>query len=600
MHHYLRRVLKVLPLAFVLALPPVLPAQVTSIAYQGVLLDGTQPVDGTIDLRLTLFDAPTAGSIVAGTSAVTKSNVTVTDGLFTTDVDFGGAAFDGSNRYLEIEIANPAGGGFVTMDSRIQVRVSPYAVSADKLDNLDSTAFMQGSVYDTDSNNTVDNAEIADDADLLDGSDSTDFLDKAAYDTNNDGIIDLEASSQDVESTFTVRNAGGDARIAAGQLANGGGNVYVYGFNDLIAAQLGANGGNKGLLQIFDTAEDARIQLFSSATMEYGFVRLLGDDGTTIVATLREDSSGGRLQLSDETGRQAVGMGPGPAGRGILSLAGTDGLLHSELTANGQQNAGLLNIFDQGQSRVRLFSSEGGAGVGQFLSSAGNIMLNILQNGGADAGLVELKEGGVNRVSAFATESNGGFIRTFNDNDLRTVEIGSNSTGLSNSGITGQTQHGTVLVFDDTGTLQAGIFSGLNASSNPEGVVFGDTKNFVMDNPRDPSTSIVYTSLEGPEAGAYIRGTARLMNGRATITFPEHFQDVINERDMTVQLTPLSIKSMGLAVIQKGENGFTVGELQSGMGSYEFDYMVTGVRAGYEGRPVIVPKGQEIAGMLQQ
>ena len=51
---------------------------------------------------------------------------------------------------------------------------------------------------------------------------------------------------------------------------------------------------------------------------------------------------------------------------------------------------------------------------------------------------------------------------------------------------------------------------------------------------------------------------------------------------MTVQVTPLSSDSKGLAVIQKGLDGVKVTELFGGTGSYDFDYEVKCIRKGYE------------------
>ena len=133
-------------------------------------------------------------------------------------------------------------------------------------------------------------------------------------------------------------------------------------------------------------------------------------------------------------------------------------------------------------------------------------------------------------------------------------------------------------VFDAQEQSKAGIF--VNAAG--QGVVFADVKNFVMDHPGRADKKIVYASLEGPEAAAYLRGTARLANGETQVTFPQHFQYVINSNTMTVVLTPLSADSKGLAVIDKSENGFVVKELQKGNGNYAFDWEVKAVRSGYE------------------
>lgn len=107
-------------------------------------------------------------------------------------------------------------------------------------------------------------------------------------------------------------------------------------------------------------------------------------------------------------------------------------------------------------------------------------------------------------------------------------------------------------------------------------------KNFIMDHPTDDEKDIVYAAVEGPEAGAYCRGTAKLIDGRARIEFDEHFSLVMNPETMTVQVTPKSAESLGLAVIERDLNGFTVRELHKGTGTYEFDWHATAVRRGFE------------------
>ncbi len=142
---------------------------------------------------------------------------------------------------------------------------------------------------------------------------------------------------------------------------------------------------------------------------------------------------------------------------------------------------------------------------------------------------------------------------------------------------------GFINVYDEFNNLKAGIQ--INASG--QGEVFGDTKTFRMDHPEDPSKEIWYANLEGPEAGAYARGTAELVNGSATISFSEHFQLIATAENMTIMLTPLSGDSEGLAVIEKTTQGFVVKELRGGTGTYRFDWEAKCIRKGFENFEVI-------------
>ncbi|MFK7926204.1 MAG: hypothetical protein AB8H47_29920, partial [Bacteroidia bacterium] len=128
----------------------------------------------------------------------------------------------------------------------------------------------------------------------------------------------------------------------------------------------------------------------------------------------------------------------------------------------------------------------------------------------------------------------------------------------------------------------------VNASN--QGVLEADMKNFVMDHPLDANKEIVYACIEGPEAAAYERGTAELVNGRAVINFSEHFGLIANPATMTIILTPRSADSYGLAALEYTAEGFVVKELQNGSGTYSFDWEAKAVRNGFENYQVIREK----------
>ena len=128
-----------------------------------------------------------------------------------------------------------------------------------------------------------------------------------------------------------------------------------------------------------------------------------------------------------------------------------------------------------------------------------------------------------------------------------------------------------------------------------DGYIIGSVKQFRMEHPLNPNQEIQYASIEGPEVAAYIRGTARLFNGEAIVRLPEHFALVVNDESLTVQVTPLTANSECLAVIGKSAQRIVVKELRGGTGNYEFDYMVQGVRRGYEGFQPTILKGSSRA-----
>lgn len=166
------------------------------------------------------------------------------------------------------------------------------------------------------------------------------------------------------------------------------------------------------------------------------------------------------------------------------------------------------------------------------------------------------------------------------------------SNGSYNAGLTyiiDYPNNGAVAVRDAAGNTRARLY----VDSLNRGVVEGNIKNFRMANPRVPETDIVYACIEGPEAAAYCRGTDRLVAGRAVVRLPEHFQDVGTLDGMTVQVTPRSAESKGLAVTEQALDHFVVQELFEGTGQYEFHWRVEAVRKGYENYEVIRPSSQD-------
>ncbi len=101
----------------------------SAFTYQGLLLDAGAPANGSNDLRFVLFDAATNGLAIGAN--ITLEDVTVSNGLFTVTLDFGAAAFDGSDRWLEMRVRPGASVGlFTTLAPRQKINAVPYAVKA--------------------------------------------------------------------------------------------------------------------------------------------------------------------------------------------------------------------------------------------------------------------------------------------------------------------------------------------------------------------------------------------------------------------------------------------------------------------------------------
>jgi len=116
---------------------------------------------------------------------------------------------------------------------------------------------------------------------------------------------------------------------------------------------------------------------------------------------------------------------------------------------------------------------------------------------------------------------------------------------------------------------------------------------FVQNHPYEKDRVIAYTSPEGDEAATYTRGTARLVNGEARVMLGETFKWVTNpDIGLTAHLTPRG-DCKGLYVASLTTSEMVVKELQGGTSDVTFDFLVYGLRIGFEEASVVQEKPRE-------
>ncbi len=217
---------------------------------------------------------------------------------------------------------------------------------------------------------------------------------------------------------------------------------------------------------------------------------------------------------------------------------------------------GFTGYYDN-QPRLNLGVTTSGSPLFNFLSSAGKFLYYMSPNSDA-----------ANDNASYS--SDGTVIHR--------------QTTVNNTG--GRKPYGYIT--DDGVTPRAGWF----ISAQNVATIFATVKNFRMDHPLLADQDIVYASLEGPEAAAYCRGKGLLTQGKQFVLFPDHFKFVCSPEDLTIQLTPRSAKSRGLAVTEIKKDGFRVEELMDGTGTYEFFWEVKGIRKGFEDYKVVRSKSE--------
>jgi hypothetical protein len=125
--------------AIALALPATAP-RAEPFTFQGHLAQSGTPLDGSADLAFKLYSAETGGAQLGST--ISATGYPVVDGVFTVDLDFGAVVFDGSARWLQVEVNG------TPLSGRIEILPAPVAASSNALRgrNVAATAPLDGQV----------------------------------------------------------------------------------------------------------------------------------------------------------------------------------------------------------------------------------------------------------------------------------------------------------------------------------------------------------------------------------------------------------------------------------------------------------------------
>ncbi|MBP7936360.1 MAG: hypothetical protein KA354_17100 [Phycisphaerae bacterium] len=141
----------------------------SAFTYQGQLKKDGVPVNENAEFQFSLWDAWTGGTQIGLTLTRTDP---VTNGLFSSWLDFGKSALDGNNRYLEIAVRVPPGSGsWTTLSSRQPLLATPYAQYTLKAEDL--VLPFSGSTAEWDDAFTVTHTRASSDAAAIVGTHDT-------------------------------------------------------------------------------------------------------------------------------------------------------------------------------------------------------------------------------------------------------------------------------------------------------------------------------------------------------------------------------------------------------------------------------------------
>jgi hypothetical protein len=109
-------------------------AQGTAFTYQGSLSSNGVPANGFFDFEFSLYpNAEETGTQVGSTR--TQTNIGVTNGLFSTTLDFGDV-FTGNDTWLAISVRSNGVGGYTALTPLQELTPAPYAIFATTASNL--------------------------------------------------------------------------------------------------------------------------------------------------------------------------------------------------------------------------------------------------------------------------------------------------------------------------------------------------------------------------------------------------------------------------------------------------------------------------------
>ncbi len=543
----------------------------TVFTYQGELRSGGSAVSDTAhDVRFRLFNAQTGGSPVGPTLQAT---VTPVGGRFAAGLDFGNV-FGNQAMWMEISVRESGtGSAFVTLDGRQALTAAPFASFA--LSGNPGPAGATGPAGPTGPAG-------------------------AAGATGPAG----PAGAAGAQGPAGMQGPAGP-QGPAGERGTAGptgptGPSGVSPFVPLSGGNAWFNG-NIGL----GTPTPARPLSFANTLGKK--VSLYGQGNNCYALGI----SGGLLEIGSDGALSAVALG---------NYGNADGSFTEAMRVNGWGNVGIgttnpvakLDVIGVAKSQALRVTTDAAAGTFmRCIDYLGNAEWSPLhgsdmvpesvtsQQLASDATSLGKVSGGLlGTIGNYVTLTGGFSVRNFAavDSILMASSLSNGFLGVlgdggqgnhsivSLSALAGAHGNGVVTVYNSLGYSSAQMYV---ATGGVGGVVVADVKNFRVPNPDDAATDIVYACIEGPEAAMYLRGTATLEGGVAEISLPRHFTVLADAVGMTVQVSPSSAESLGLAVTRKTADGFRVEELFKGRGTYEFDWEVKAVRRAHRGyRPV--------------
>ena len=274
-------------------------AQGTAFTYQGRFYDGANPANGNYDMRFQLYSVATGGSVIYG--PVTNAPIVVSNGLFTTTIDFGAGVFTGTTYWLHIGArTNGSSGAYVSLSPRQQLTPTPYAIFAEGA----NAAGLSGTIPAGDLSGVNGSGLVGLNASQL------------TTGTVPNAVLPADVALTDANQTFTGQNY-----FYTG--TNSGGRLTVFGYNSIdtslfsgLGFQYNSSSGEGAILSSYNNGYGF-LSFYTKQGSGYPIVKQVQIDKWGGVAIDQQNYNSGRLNDSTTNG---VGLTFGAiSGEGIAS-----------------------------------------------------------------------------------------------------------------------------------------------------------------------------------------------------------------------------------------------------------------------------------------
>lgn len=453
-------------------------AQTSTFTYQGRLNDNGSPANGIYDLRFTIYDAVTNGTAVS--SVVTKAATVVSNGLFTAQLNFGSAPFNGSARWLEIAARTNGGVAWITLSPLRPLTSTPYAIQSANA----AVAATATSVPGSSITGTISDAQLSTNVALLNGGanfsssvTANNFIGSgsglsgvwklggnAGVDPTNNflGTTDSDALELKVNNVRALRLETGGLMGYPNIVAGSSANLAQWG---VYSATI--SGGAFNTIQ--SDSHNATIAGGSDNTIDGAIDSSIGGgEYNHIKPGAQRATIGGGFQNSIESGDGTIGGGYGNAIEAFSPVSTISGGVNNRITATAHRSTISGGIYNMIASASPISTIGGGSG---------NVISNNAENSTISGGLQ-------NTIGSFSYASTigGGNFQLIGGGSINATIAGGTGNQIikdAESTVIGGGNGNTISTNSHYSLIGGGFGNGIDQNS-PSSLIAGGFRNRIM------------------------------------------------------------------------------------------------------------------------